>query len=268
MLVSVCIPTYQGAAYLGQAIDSVLAQTLGDFELLVVDNHSTDGTEELVARYTDPRLRFLRNERNLGAEANWNRCLAEARGTYIKLLPHDDLLAPDCLRQQVAALEADREGRLALAFCARTVMDGAGRPLMVRGYRRAGGDGPVPGPQLRRQCLRRGTNLLGEPGAVLFRRSLAQRVGGFDGEIGYVIDLDYWFRLLQHGDAWYSAAPLASFRVTAGSWSAQVGRKQGEAFRRFLHKVGARGIDLLAGSLMARVNNLLRMAFYRFSVRA
>lgn len=267
MLVSVCIPTYQGAAYLGQAIDSVLAQTLGDFELLVVDNHSTDGTEALVAGYSDPRIRFFRNDRNLGAEANWNRCLAEARGTYIKLLPHDDLLAPDCLRQQVAALEQDGDGRLALAFCARTVLDGAGRPLMQRGYGRAG-DGAVPAAVLRRQCLRRGTNLLGEPGAVLFRRSLAQKVGGFDGEIGYVIDLDYWFRLLQHGDAWYCAAPLASFRVTAGSWSAQVGRSQGEAFRRFLRKVDARGVDLLAGSVMARVNNLLRMAFYRFGVRA
>ena len=145
MLVSVCIPTYQGAAYLGQAIDSVLTQSFGDFELVVVDNHSTDGTEELVAAYSDSRIRFFRNERNLGAEANWNRCLAEARGTYIKLLPHDDLLAPDCLRQQVAALERDQ--RLALAFCARTVLDGAGRPLMQRGYGRAG-DGLVPAAML------------------------------------------------------------------------------------------------------------------------
>lgn len=267
MLVSVCIPTYQGAAYLGQAIDSVLAQTLQDFELLVVDNHSTDGTEALVARYTDSRIRFLRNERNLGAEANWNRCLEQARGTYIKLLPHDDMLAPDCLRRQVEALEQDRDGRLALAFCARTVVNAAGRPLMRRGYRRSG-DGAIAGEVLRRQCLRRGTNLLGEPGAVLFRRALAQRVGGFDGEIGYVIDLDYWFRLLQHGDAWYSAEALASFRVTSGSWSAQVGRSQGEAFRRFLKKTGARGVDLLAGSVMGRVNGLVRMAFYRFGGRA
>lgn len=267
MLVSVCIPTYQGAAYLGQAIESVLVQTLQDFELVIVDNHSTDDTEALVARYTDPRIRFYRNERNLGAEANWNRCLAEARGTYIKLLPHDDLLAPDCLQQQAAVLEQDRDARLALVFCARTVIDGAGRPLMQRGYR-GGAEGPVAGAALRRQCLRRGTNLIGEPGAVLFRRELSRRIGNFDGAIGYVIDLDYWFRLLSHGDAWYCAAPLASFRITPGSWSGQVGLRQAAAFRSFLHKAGATGFDRLAGSLMAEINNVLRLLYYRFGVRA
>lgn len=266
MLVSVCIPTYQGAAFLGAAIDSVLQQGLQDFELIVIDDCSTDGTEELVRRYTDTRIRYLHNTANLGPEGNWNRCLEEARGRYIKILPQDDVLAPDCLLRQAEILAQDSSERLALVFSARAVIDSKGRTLLRRGYGSA--SGIVPAATLRRRCLRRGTNLVGEPGAVMFRRSLSQGIGAFCGDIGYVIDLDYWFRLLDHGDAYYFAEPLASFRVSSGSWSVAIGKRQGAEFRRFLHKNGARGGDLLAGSCMAWLNNWLRLMFYRFSVKA
>lgn len=265
MLVSVCIPTYQGAAYLGQAIDSVLGQELQDFELVVVDDASTDGTEELVGQYTDPRLRYLRNPRNLGPELNWNRCLAEAQGQYIKILPQDDVLAPGCLSRQAAVLQTDIENRLALVFSSRSVIDSRGKVVLKRGYR--GVDGRLDAQHLRRQCLRCGTNLIGEPGAVLFRRSLSGRVGGFNGEIGYVIDLDYWFRLLAYGDAYFLAEPLASFRVSAGSWSVAIGQRQGREFRRFLHKAGASSADLALGSIMAWANNIARLVFYRFKLK-
>jgi len=266
MLVSVCIPTYQGAAFLRQAIDSVLGQSLQDFELLVIDDASTDGTDALLRQYSDPRLRYLRNPRNLGPEGNWNRCLDEAQGDYIKLLPQDDVLAPDCLARQAAILQSDQDSQLALVFSARSVIDSNDRVLLRRSLRST--DGRLDAQRLRRQCLRRGTNLVGEPGAVMFRRSLSRRVGPFNGEIGYVIDLDYWFRLLAHGDAYFMAAPLASFRVSSGSWSVAIGQRQGREFRRFLHKAGAQGIDLAAGTVMAGVNNLLRMLFYRFSLKA
>ncbi len=263
MLVSVCIPTFQGAAFIGYAIDSVLAQTLQDFELLVIDDRSNDGTEDIVRRYADPRIRFQRNERNLGPEGNWNRCLEEARGRYVKLLPHDDVLDPDCLMRQVAALERDDGERLALAFCARKVINSEGRTVLRRSYQRT--DGRIAAAVLRRHCIRLGTNLVGEPGGVLFRRTLARRVGGFDGEIGYVIDLDYWFRLLEHGDAWFDAGALVSFRLSNNSWSAVIGWGQGAAFRRFLRKSGAKGLDLLSGWVMAGLNNLLRQAVFIFS---
>src|SRR5437667_3511518 len=85
--VSVCIPAYRGAAHIGEAIESVLAQSFADFELVVVDDASRDDTAAVVARYRDPRIRFLRNERNAGVQANWNRCLELARGRYFKPLP-------------------------------------------------------------------------------------------------------------------------------------------------------------------------------------
>lgn len=266
--VSVCIPAYRGEAHIAAAIDSVLAQTFVDFELLIVDDGSPDGTARVVARYDDPRIRFFQNQRNLGVQANWNRCLTLARGRYLKLLPQDDLLARDCLARQVEVLDQDRGHRLALVFCSRAIIDAQGRTLMTRGYP-ARRRGAIAGRCVISGCLRRGANLVGEPGAVLFRKELAERVGGFDASIGYVVDLDYWFRLMLHGDAYYLPCPLASFRVSRGSWSIAIGGKQSEAFRDFIAKVAANpaygvgALDVAAGKLMARLNTMLRLLLYR-----
>lgn len=265
--VSVCIPTYMGAAHLGQTIDSVLAQRYADFELLIIDDHSQDGTGQLVAGYADPRIRYLRNARNLGAEANWNRCLDEARGRYFKLLPHDDLIAPDCLARQVAVLERDQAQAIALVYCARTVINAQGRAIMARGGGRRAG--PIPGPVLVRRSLRRGTNLIGEPGAVLFRRQLAREVGRFDASLPYVVDLDYWCRLLRHGEACYLPQPLASFRLSRAAWSVALARRQSADFRGLMERLAddphyALGpAGRLAGHLMAGLNRRLRLALYR-----
>ncbi len=269
--VSVCVPTYNGGEPLRAALASVLGQTWHDFELVVIDDGSTDATPDIVASFADPRLRYLRNEHNLGPQGNWNRCLREARGRYVKLLPHDDLLHPDCLARQVGVLEQDRGQRLALVFSSRRVIGPTGRLLTRRGYPGAR-EGVLPARRVVADCVRRGTNLLGEPGAVLMRKTLVDRVGPFDASNPYVIDLDYWFRLLDHGDAYYCDADLASFRVWPQSWSLAIGRDQGREFRAFIQRVDARvqacttWPDRLLGRLTPALNNLARLAFYRLHV--
>ena len=131
---TVAIPTYRGAQFLGAAMASVLAQTFRDFELLVINDNSPDDTEAVVRGFNDPRVRYVRNPTNLGPQGNWNRCLDMARGQYFKLLPHDDLLMPTCLARQVSALDADHDERLALVFSAREVLAPDGRVLTRRGY--------------------------------------------------------------------------------------------------------------------------------------
>lgn len=270
--VSVCIPTYRGGATIAAAIESVLAQSLGNFELIVIDDGSPDDTRAIVQRFGDPRLVYLRNEKNLGPQGNWNRCLDEARGTYFKLLPHDDLLHPHCLERQVAALESDSSERIALVFSARNVLGPNGRALTRRGYP-GGREGPVDSAAVMRACVRRGTNLIGEPGAVLFRKSLADKVGAFDATNPYVIDLDYWFRLLAYGDAYFCAEPLASFRVSGGSWSVAIGTGQSSDFRSFVSRLArcgglpATSFDHFCGRFTPAVNNLARLVFYRLYVR-
>lgn len=270
-LVSVCIPTYLGAQTLGAAIESVLKQDFTNFELIIVDDCSPDETAAVVGRFSDPRIRYERNGRNLGPLGNWNRCQALATGKYFKLLPHDDLLTPACLAQQVKVLEEDTEERIALVFCARDVIGPDGWVLTRRGYPSPGGI--INGKELTRRCVRAGTNLVGEPGGVLFRRALGTVVGGFDATNSYVIDLDYWFRLLAHGDAYYLPQCLAAFRVSGQQWSVKLGDSQANDFNAFVARIGpAIGLewtvaDKLISRLAARLNNWLRLGFYLIFLR-
>jgi glycosyltransferase involved in cell wall biosynthesis len=270
--VSVCIPSYRGAAHIKATIDSVLAQTFTDFELLVVDDDSGDGTLDIAAAIADPRIICLRNAKRLGAEGNWNRCLREAGGRYVKILPQDDLLAPECLARQVAVLEGDARHELAFVFCARRIIDAHGRPILER---RPFGSEPrrLDARTVFRRCLRRGTNVVGEPGGVLFRAEAARRAGAFDATFPYVVDLDYWLRLLEYGDAGYIPEALVSFRVAPTQWSVVIGRSQAAQFSGLASKMARRAdltpraFDLAAGRLLARVNNAVRMVMYRFMFR-
>lgn len=265
--VSICIPTYRGAATIAATIASVLAQDFADFELIVIDDGSPDDTRAVVEGFSDARLRYVRNERNLGPEGNWNRCFELATGSYFKLLPHDDVLAPNCLTEQVKVLDADVAQRIALVFCARDVIGPDGQILMGRGYPGAA-EGIVPGAAVIRRSMRAGTNLIGEPGGVMFRRALAASVGPFDATHPYVIDLDYWFRLLVHGDAYYLPARLAAFRVSTQQWSVVLGDSQADDFNGFIARIAAPiGVrwtrtDLLVSRLRTRSNNYLRLVFY------
>lgn len=264
-LVSVCLPVYNGARFLAAAVASVQAQTHADFELRVFDDASTDGSWELLQSIRDPRLILHRNSRNLGPEANWNQALAAATGHYIKLFHQDDLLAPDCLERQVNVLEQHPEAML--TFCRRHIVGPDGRRLLTRGgpWR----EGPVSAEDAVRRCVRAGTNLIGEPSAVLLRAGAGRRAGGFDGRIPYLIDLDYWLRLMAFGPAWAIDAPLVSFRVSPQQWSAAIGRRQHAAFNAFTDELLAAkrfpvtGLDRLRGRLAARLNGIARGWFYR-----
>lgn len=264
-LVSVCLPVYNGERFLAAAVDSVLAQTHGHFELRVFDDCSTDSSWELLQEIRDPRLILHRNTCNLGPEANWNQALAAARGKYIKLFHQDDLLAPQCLERQVRALEEHPQA--VLAFSKRQIITPDGRRLMTRGG--PWPEGLVAPESVVRRCVLAGTNLIGEPSAVLFRTAVAQRIGGFDGNIPYLIDLDYWLRLMAHGPGWAIAAPLASFRVSPQQWSARLHRRQYEAFNHFVSDGIATkafpvsALDQLRGRLAARLNSIGRSCIYR-----
>ncbi|MBT0654219.1 glycosyltransferase family 2 protein [Geomobilimonas luticola] len=209
-LVTVCIPTYNSEAFIAEAIESVLAQNLTAFELLVIDNCSTDGTRGIVASYAarDARIVFLVNSANLGMVANWNRCLAEARGAYIKYLFSDDLLSsPDALERLLEPLETD--STVALVASARHIIDAESRPLRVLSHFRDGA--VVDGERLVRRSLCEQRNLIGEPTVVMFRKCQAER--GFDPRYRQLVDLEMWLHLLEKGKFAFIAAPLTSFRV-------------------------------------------------------
>ncbi len=107
--VSIGLPVYNGENYLREALDSILAQTFEDFELIISDNASTDRTEEICKEYAakDRRIRYYRNEQNLGAAPNYNRVFELSRGEYFKWAAHDDVCAPEYLKRCVEVLDQD-----------------------------------------------------------------------------------------------------------------------------------------------------------------
>jgi len=135
------MPTWNGEPFVADALQSVLAQGYGDFELLVLDDASTDGTLDVVSGLRDARIRIHRNRRRLGLAANWNRCLELAGGEYVKLFFQDDLLAPDGLERLVVSLAAGEGARVRLlryfgGLLRSTGQDGAGNRSRARGARR------------------------------------------------------------------------------------------------------------------------------------
>ncbi|MFN8062871.1 MAG: glycosyltransferase [Vicinamibacterales bacterium] len=125
--VAIGLPIYNAERYLEAALDAILAQTLGDFELIVSDNASTDGTRDICEAYAarDRRIRYVRNAENLGASRNFNQAFRLGRAPYFKWAPYDDLVEPAFLERGVAVL--DREPDAVLCYSRAVVIDERGR---------------------------------------------------------------------------------------------------------------------------------------------
>jgi glycosyltransferase involved in cell wall biosynthesis len=121
--VSIGVPVFNGEAYLRQALDSLLAQTFSDFELIISDNASTDGTEGICREYAarDSRVRYSRNESNIGMSGNFRRVLELARAPYFKWATYDDVCAPELVERAVAILDSDPS--IVLAFGRTQIID-------------------------------------------------------------------------------------------------------------------------------------------------
>jgi len=208
--ISVLIPTYNYARFLPEAIESVLAQEFQDFELLVVDDCSTDDTAKVVQALCarDARVRFSVNPANLGMVRNWNHCLELARGDYVKFLFGDDRL---CDRRALGKLAAllDNNPSATLGASARVILDENSKVVNIW---RLLPDGCHNGKKIITACLmKNGQNLVGEPSAVIFRKSDAQR--GFVPHLKQIVDVEMWFHLLERGNLAYTREPLCAFRV-------------------------------------------------------
>jgi glycosyltransferase involved in cell wall biosynthesis len=233
--VSVCVPAYRAAPFIGATIESVLVQTCDSWELIVVDDASPDDTFAVASRYaSDPRVRLDRNEHNFGPVGNWNRVIALATGQYVKVLCDDDVLYPTCLARQVTALDAHPSA--GLVGSRRDIIDQDGRTV-IAGRGLAGMEGLVPGRQAMKRMLETGTTPLGEPSVVLFRAEALREAGPFRDLYATLADVDMYARVLRDWDAVAIDDTLAAFRVSAGSWSNRSHRVQGRNLRRLLDDV-------------------------------
>ena len=179
-LVSIILPIYNGEKYMRQSIDSVLAQTYTNWELLIIDDGSTDRTAEIASEYLnkDSRIHYYKNPQNMRLPRTLNRGFSLARGAYLTWTSDDNYYYPTALEQMVTALEAERKD---FVFASCDVIDGEGKIvecIMVsdRAKKSIVGSNPV-------------------GACFLYTRKVYETVGNYDPEMTLVEDFDYWQRI-------------------------------------------------------------------------
>ncbi|MBO9623521.1 MAG: glycosyltransferase family 2 protein [Sphingomonas sp.] len=223
--VSVIMAAYNGAAFVTETIDSLFAQSFGDFELIVVDDCSTDDTRAVLARFDDPRIRVIAAEVNQGPVHARNRAFAEARGRYIAGLDQDDICLPHRFERQIAWLDAHPE----------TVLVGS-RALLLE-------DGETarwPGPDDLTSAMIDWLMLVQNPlvwSSVMFRADAARRLDPFERpELRYAEDFDLYHRLRRFGTLDRIEEELLLYRCHPGGASQKYRETMGASAARVLEE--------------------------------
>jgi GT2 family glycosyltransferase len=209
--VSVCVPVYNGAQYIRDCINSILSQSFSDFELIFINDASTDNSKEIIYSFSDPRIKYFENERNLGLIGNWNKCLELSNGYYVCIFHQDDVMSPDNLEKKVALLELEK--RVGLVFSDTLVIDPAKRIVSNHWFELLDPnvDFIKPGRSFF-DLMFRNMNLICCP-SVMARRECYENVGGFDARLPFTGDMEMWMRIALFYDVAYLSEPLILYRI-------------------------------------------------------
>lgn len=227
-LVTICIPTFNGEEFIAEALCSALSQTYPYIQILVSDDSSTDKTLEIAKSFqkNNNSVEFLifHHER-YGLAGNWNFCISQAKGKYIKFLMQDDLLEPDCIEEMVSLAEQDDE--VGLVFSPRDIImsksaesDPASQ-FVYEGCKDLHKAWTKLKPIQSSQELLADPkfldapplNKIGEPSTVLIRKDVFERLSNFDPQLQQLIDLDMWFRIIGNYKIGFVNKTLSYFRI-------------------------------------------------------
>jgi len=230
MKVTVAMPAFNAAAFVCEAVESVLAQDFGSFELLIVDDGSRDATWRHIQKYAShEKVRLFRNDTNLGAGATRNRLLSLARGRYVTPCDADDLLLPGALRRLSGYLDTHPRVGVVYGAVLELMTDGKNRvvrPPMVHGKNPADAWDLIENP-------------INHAGSMS-RTTLVRQVGGYDASVYSVDDWSLWMKLAEvarfkylRGEVYYLwRRHPSSLTQTDRNWHRDVGRIRDEAIRR------------------------------------
>lgn len=202
--VSVILPVYNGASFLKEAIDSVLAQTYTDFELLLINDGSTDDSEQIILSYADHRIRYIKNENNKGLIYSLNKGIDEAKGVYIARMDADDIALPERLEKQVQFLKQNKA--VGILSCTITFINQNG---IDSGFwildRKSISHNRIASVMPRENCIAHPT-VMGEKNLFTrFRYNTNQK---------HIEDYDLWLRMLNNGVRFEKInEPLLLYRI-------------------------------------------------------
>jgi glycosyltransferase involved in cell wall biosynthesis len=254
---SVIVSTYNQAPFVRAAVDSVLAQTLSDLELIVLDDGSTDGTLERLRDYADPRLRTVAQE-NQGAPKAANAGLRLASGAFVAVLDGDDVWLPTKLERHLDYMERHPHVDLTFSWCG--VIDAAGRRTRLRFKRWSG---PISFRELLTDYV------IGTNSSAVLRRAAVERVGGYDPALCRCYDMDLALRIALGGPeaAWAIEEELTLYRRHPVQMSRDW-RPVAEDWERMIRKLGALAPQEVADAEDAARDNMQRyFAFLAYESR-
>ena len=226
--VSVTIPVYNGMPYIQAAVESVTSQLDQGDELVIVDNASSDGTVEYLRTLKDARIRVILRTETQDVAANWTEAIRETSGSFVKLICGDDLIEPGCLREQADLLAGDDS--LVMVAGKRTVIDDQDE-ILIASHGLNGLPARMSGDDAVKRCLLAGTNLLGEPAAVMFKGAAIRAAMPWDNRWPYMLDLSTYARVASEGAVSFIHHPVARFRVSPTSTSSRILKEQPKDFR-------------------------------------
>ncbi len=225
--ISVCVPTYNGFEFLQECLDSILAQTFSDFELIIVDDKSSDPTLAIAKEYAakDSRITVIENLHNLGLVENWNRCIELAKGEWIKFVFQDDIIDPTCLEKMFAATQLGKP----IIYCRRDFIFESGTHELIKKYylthlsveKPFADTVSISAQQYAEVALRNiGVNIVGEPTSVMIHRSVFSQFGTFNPHLIMICDFEFFTRVAVHTGIIQVPEVLAHFRVHGTASSA------------------------------------------------
>ncbi|WP_027402396.1 glycosyltransferase [Aphanizomenon flos-aquae] len=225
-LVSICIPTYNGEEFIAEALASVNNQTYRDIEIIISDDHSTDKTIEianLFQKQSTFNLKVIPHQR-YGLAENWNFCISQAKGKYIKFLFQDDVLTPTCIEEMVNLTEQDQE--IGLVFSPRQLFTKTKNSDYDAKYLENHEAKDVHKYWSKIQPIQSGRELLqdpnildnpinkiGEPSIVLIKKEVFDKIGLFNPELCQLVDLEMWLRIMSQYKIGFVDQVLSNFRI-------------------------------------------------------
>ncbi len=214
-LVSICIPTYNGEAFLAEAIDSAINQTYRPLEIVISDDASKDNTKAIIKEKhneTDIPLTLF-NHKPSGIGANWNNCVKNSKGEFIKFLFQDDLLNENCI-EEMMQFQINSEEELGLIFSDRTIF-GEIDSLGLKNYQYFNYEPIFNGYDIlkRKDLYHHPRNKIGEPITTLIPTKVLKQVGLFNEQLEQSLDYEMWYRICHHYKIGYIDKELVKFRI-------------------------------------------------------
>jgi glycosyltransferase involved in cell wall biosynthesis len=223
-LVSIVVPVFNGERYLPALIQSLLNQDYPELEIIFSEGGSTDSSPQLLNSLDDPRVRVIRQPSPASAAGNWTAATQAATGEFTKLVCQDDLIHSDTITRQMADLAEFPSAVMAVGQ--RDIIDAHGKviyaPRGLAGVRAR----VLSGQDALHACYRAGTNVIGEPLAVLFRTDVLQSVMPWEDSNPLMLDLSTYTKVAPMGDVVLRHESVGAFRVSDQSWSTRLARQQ------------------------------------------